>query len=306
MRILVTGGAGFIASHIADAFISQGHTVGIVDNLSSGRRENVNPKAEFFEADIRDRDKIEEIFKSFRPEIIDHHAAQINVRRSVEDPVYDATVNIIGSLNLLELSKEYGVKRFVFASTGGAIYGDVGGLADESTPTAPISPYGASKRSVEIYLGYYHSVFGLEYVALRYANVYGPRQDPFGEAGVVAIFSERILSGKPCIIYGDGEQTRDYVYVMDVVEANIRALSAPVGIYNIGTGKETSVNELVEVLKSVSGRDFSVIYDAPRPGEVRRIALKCEKANKLLNWTPRTSLVDGIRETFNYFAYMKN
>jgi len=306
MRILVTGGAGFIASHIADAFISQGHTVGIVDNLSSGRRENVNPKAEFFEVDIRDRDKIEGIFKSFKPEIIDHHAAQINVRRSVEDPVYDATVNIIGSLNLLELSKDYGVKRFVFASTGGAIYGDVGGLADESTPTAPISPYGASKRSVEIYLGYYHSVFGLEYVALRYANVYGPRQDPFGEAGVVAIFSERILSGKPCIIYGDGEQTRDYVYVMDVVEANIRALSAPVGIYNIGTGKETSVNELVEVLKSVSGRDFSVIYDAPRPGEVRRIALKCEKANKLLNWTPRTSLVDGIRETFNYFAYMKN
>lgn len=306
MRILVTGGAGFIASHIVDAFISQGHTVGIIDNLSSGRKENINPKAEFFEVDIRDRDKVEKIFKSFRPEIVDHHAAQINVRRSVEDPVYDATINIIGSLNLLELSKENGVKRFVFASTGGAIYGDVGGLADESTPTAPISPYGASKRSVEIYLGYYYSVFGLEYVALRYANVYGPRQDPFGEAGVVAIFSERILSGKPCIVYGDGEQTRDYVYVMDVVEANIKALSAPVGIYNIGTGKETSVNELIEVLKSVSRSDFPVLYDAPRPGEVRRIALDCEKANKLLNWAPRTSLVDGIRETFNYFAHMKN
>ncbi len=306
MRILVTGGAGFIASHIVDAFISMGHTVGVIDNLSSGRRENINPDAMFFEIDITDRTKLEEVFKSFKPEIVDHHAAQINVRRSVEDPVFDATVNIIGSLNLLELSKEYRVKKFIFASTGGAIYGDVGGMADESTPTAPISPYGASKRSVEIYLGYYSSVFGLEYVALRYANVYGPRQDPFGEAGVVAIFSERILSNKPCIVYGDGEQTRDYVYVMDVVEANIKALSAPIGIYNIGTGKETSVNELIEVLRSVSGRDFSVVYDAPRPGEVRRIALNCEKANKLLNWTPKTSLVDGIRETFNYFANMKH
>lgn len=306
MRILVTGGAGFIASHIVDAFVSMGHTVGVIDNLSSGRRENINPKATFFELDITDRAKLEEVFKSFKPEIVDHHAAQINVRRSVEDPVFDATVNIIGSLNLLELSKDYGIKRFIFASTGGAIYGDVGGMADESTPTAPISPYGASKRSVEIYLGYYNSVFGLEYVALRYANVYGPRQDPFGEAGVVAIFSERILSNKPCIVYGDGEQTRDYVYVMDVVEANVRALSAPIGIYNIGTGKETSVNELIDVLRSVSGRDFSVVYDAPRPGEVRRIALNCEKANKLLNWASRTSLVDGIRETFNYFANMKH
>jgi len=306
MRILVTGGAGFIASHIVDAFVSSGHTVGVVDDLSSGKRENINPKALFFEVDIRDREKLEEVFKAFKPEIVDHHAAQINVRRSVEDPVYDASINIIGSLNLLELSRNYNVKRFIFASTGGAIYGDVGGLADESTPTAPISPYGASKRAVEIYLGYYHSVFGLEYVALRYANVYGPRQDPFGEAGVVAIFSERILSGKPCIVYGDGEQTRDYVYVMDVVEANIRALSAPIGIYNIGTGKETSVNELIDVLKSVSGKDFPVVYDVPRPGEVRRIALNCEKASKLLNWTPKTSLIDGIRETFNYFAHMKN
>ncbi|MCX7796104.1 MAG: NAD-dependent epimerase/dehydratase family protein [bacterium] len=306
MRILVTGGAGFIASHIVDAFIASGHTVGVIDNLSSGKRENINPNATFFEIDITDRTKLEEVFKSFRPDIINHHAAQINVRRSVEDPIFDATVNIIGSLNLLELSKEYGVKRFIFASTGGAIYGDVGGIADESTPTAPISPYGASKRSVEIYLGYYHSVFGLDYVALRYANVYGPRQDPFGEAGVVAIFSERILSDKPCIVYGDGEQTRDYVYVMDVVEANIKALSSPVGIYNIGTGKETSVNELIEVLKIVSGRNFSVVYDAPRPGEVRRIALNCEKANKLLNWTPKTSIIDGIRETFNYFANMNN
>jgi len=305
VRIIVTGGAGFIASHVVDAFIKEGHTVGVVDNLSSGKRENINPNAMFFEVDIRDREKLEEVFDIFKPDIIDHHAAQINVRYSVEDPVYDASVNIIGSLNLLELSRKYQVKRIIFASTGGAIYGDAGGLADESTPTAPISPYGASKRSVEIYLGYYKSVFGLEYVALRYANVYGPRQDPFGEAGVVAIFSERILSGKPCVIYGDGEQTRDYVYVLDVVNANIRALTAPVGIYNIGTGKETSVNDLVKILKTVLGLDFPVVYEAPRPGEVRRIALSYERANKLLNWAPKTSLIDGIRETFNYFASMK-
>jgi len=305
VRIIVTGGAGFIASHVVDAFIKDGHTVGVVDNLSSGKRENINPAAMFFEVDIRDKEKLDEVFDSFKPDIIDHHAAQINVRYSVEDPVYDASVNIIGSLNLLELSRKYQVKRIIFASTGGAIYGDAGGLADESTPTALISPYGASKRSVEIYLGYYNSVFGLEYVALRYANVYGPRQDPFGEAGVVAIFSERILSGKPCVIYGDGEQTRDYVYVLDVVNANVKALTAPIGIYNIGTSKETSVNDLVKILKTVSGLDFPVVYEAPRPGEVRRIALSYERANKLLNWAPGTSLIDGIRETFNYFASMK-
>ena len=199
MKIIVTGGAGFIASHIVDAFLSEGYEVVVIDNLSSGRKENVNPKVHLYCADIRNRDELEEIFSSVKPDIVDHHAAQINVRRSVEDPVYDASTNILGTLNILELSRKYMVRKIIFASTGGAIYGEVSGLADESTPTLPISPYGVSKRSVEIYLNYYHTVFGLDYVALRYANVYGPRQDPFGEAGVIAIFSQRILSGEPCI-----------------------------------------------------------------------------------------------------------
>jgi UDP-glucose 4-epimerase len=302
MKIIVTGGAGFIASHIVDAFLREGHEVFIIDDLSSGRRENINPNATFYHMDIRKRSELEEIFSLVQPDIVDHHAAQINVRRSVEDPVYDASINIIGTLNILELSRRYGVKKVIFASTGGAIYGEVDGLADESTPTLPISPYGASKRAVEIYLNYYNTVFGLNYVALRYANVYGPRQDPFGEAGVIAIFSERILSGKPCIIYGDGEQTRDYVYVMDVVDANIKALTCPTGIYNIGTSIETSVNQLIEFLKEASGRDFPVIYDAPRQGEVRRIALSYKRANEVLGWKPNISLKDGIRETFQYFA----
>jgi len=302
MKIIVTGGAGFIASHIVDAFLREGHEVFIIDDLSSGRRENINPNATFYHMDIRKRSELEEIFSLVQPDIVDHHAAQINVRRSVEDPVYDASINIIGTLNILELSRRYGVKKVIFASTGGAIYGEVDGLADESTPTLPISPYGARKRAVEIYLNYYNTVFGLNYVALRYANVYGPRQDPFGEAGVIAIFSERILSGKPCIIYGDGEQTRDYVYVMDVVDANIKALTCPTGIYNIGTSIETSVNQLIEFLKEASGRDFPVIYDAPRQGEVRRIALSYKRANEVLGWKPNISLKDGIRETFQYFA----
>jgi UDP-glucose 4-epimerase len=305
MKILVTGGAGFIASHIVDAFLREGHEVFVVDDLSSGRMENINPKATFYQVDIRDREDLEKIFSLLRPDIVDHHAAQINVRRSVEDPAYDAEINIVGTINILELSRKYKVKRVIFASTGGAIYGEVNGLADESTPALPISPYGVSKRSVEIYLNYYNAVFDLDYVALRYANVYGPRQDPFGEAGVVAIFSERIISGKPCIVYGDGEQTRDYVYVMDVVDANIRALTGPTGIYNIGTSIETSVNQLIEVLRDVSGRSFPVIYDTPRQGEVRRIALSYKRANESLGWRPQTSLREGIRETFHYFANIK-
>ncbi|MGB9681669.1 MAG: NAD-dependent epimerase/dehydratase family protein [bacterium] len=306
MKIIVTGGAGFIASHIVDAFLSEGYEVVVIDNLSSGRKENVNPKVHLYCADIRNRDELEEIFSSVKPDIVDHHAAQINVRRSVEDPVYDASTNILGTLNILELSRKYMVRKIIFASTGGAIYGEVSGLADESTPTLPISPYGVSKRSVEIYLNYYHTVFGLDYVALRYANVYGPRQDPFGEAGVIAIFSQRILSGEPCIVYGDGQQTRDYVYIKDVVDANMRAITSPTGIYNIGTGIETSVNQLIEVLKEVSGRDFPVLYNAPREGEVRRIALSYKRASEILGWKPNVSLKDGIRETFQYFANIKD
>jgi len=306
MKVLVTGGAGFIASHVVDAFVKAGHTVTVVDNLSSGRRGNINPNANFYEVDIRDVEKLDKVFSLIQPDIIDHHAAQINVRRSVEDPAYDAEVNIIGTLNILELSKKYNIKKVIFASTGGAIYGEVNGLADENTPALPISPYGVSKRSIEIYLNYYNSVFGLEYVALRYANVYGPRQDPFGEAGVVAIFSERIFLGKPCIVYGDGEQTRDYVYVMDVVDANMKALTAPTGIYDIGTSIETSVNQLIEVLRRASGRDFPVVYETPRPGEVRRIALSYKRASEFLGWRPNTSLRDGIRETFQYFANIKH
>lgn len=301
MKILVTGGAGFIGSWVADAFIAEGHNVLIVDDLSTGLGKNIPQEAEFVKGDIREAKFLAKVFSGFKPDIVDHHAAQMDVRRSVEDPVFDAGVNIIGTLNLLELCVKHKVKRFVFASTGGAIYGEPDKLpADENTTPMPISPYGTAKYAVEKYLGCYKAVYGLDYIALRYANVYGPRQNPHGEAGVVAIFCNRIMSGQPCRVYGDGEQTRDYVFVGDVAAANLLSLSAPLGSYNIGTGIESSVNDLLAVLKTATGTEFGVEYAPPRPGEVQRISLDAKLAKQVLGWSPTVKLEDGIHRTWKW------
>jgi UDP-glucose 4-epimerase len=303
MKILLTGAAGFIGSWVADAYIKEGHEVLILDNLSSGKKENIPADALFIEGDIRDENIVRSIFADFRPDIVNHHAAQIDVRKSVEDPAYDASVNIIGTLRLLESSVRGGVKKFMFASTGGAIYGEPENIpADEKTPPMPISPYGTSKYAVEKYLEYYRHVYSLEYVALRYANVYGPRQNPHGEAGVVAIFCSRILSGKPCIVFGDGAQTRDYVYVGDVARANLSALTSPSGSYNIGTEVETSVNGLIDELKEASGMEFYVQYAEARTGEVVRISLDVRLAGKVLGWNPDVTLRKGIKNTWEWFS----
>jgi UDP-glucose 4-epimerase len=303
MNILITGGAGFIGSYVGDAFIRERHKVLIVDNLSTGIEENIPKEADFVKCDIRERTILDKVFSDFKPHMVNHHAAQINVRQSVEDPVFDAEINVIGTLNLMELSVKHKVKRFIFASTGGAIYGEPKKLpADETTPPMPISPYGASKYAVENYLRYYKAVHGLDYVALRYSNVYGPRQNPHGEAGVVAIFCNRIMSGKPCQIFGDGNQTRDYVFAEDVARANILGVNAPVGRYNIGTERETSVNELVMVLRRAAGREFKVEYVPAQPGEVQRIALEVTLAKRVLGWSPNVNFEEGIRRTWGWFS----
>ena len=302
MKILVTGGAGFIGSWVSDAFLREGHNVVIIDDLSTGKKENLPKEAEFIECDIRDFDSVEKIISDFKPDIIDHHAAQIDVRKSVDNPMHDAEINIVGTLHLIESSLRHGVKKFIFASTGGAIYGEPEIIpADEKTEPFPISPYGTSKYAIEKYLGYYNYVHGFEYVALRYANVYGPRQNPHGEAGVIAIFCSRILSGSSCTVFGDGGQTRDYVYVEDIAKANLLSLNAPVGSYNIGTGIETSVNDLISELKKSSGTDFEVHYGKERPGEVQSISLEAYQAEKVLGWKPSVNLALGIQQTWNWF-----
>ncbi|MBC7333573.1 MAG: NAD-dependent epimerase/dehydratase family protein [Actinobacteria bacterium] len=303
MKILVTGGAGFIGSNVVDRLILEGYNVVVVDNLSSGKRENVDSKAKFYEADIRDS-RISEIFETEKPEIVIHNAAQISVRDSVKDPIYDAEVNIIGSLNILELCKRAGVKKVIFASSGGTVYGEQKIFpASEDHPLSPISPYGVAKLAVEKYLYYYYFNYGLKYVSLRYANVYGPRQDPHGEAGVVAIFCSRLVEGKNPVINGDGKQTRDYVYVSDVVEANINAIECDfVGELNIGTGKETDVVELFYMLKEISGKnDVEEVHGPPMEGEQRRSCLDYEKAKLVLGWEPIVKLEEGLKLTYHWF-----
>jgi len=302
MKILVTGGAGFIGSWVAEAYIEDGNEVLIIDNLSTGNLNNVPSAAEFIKGDIRDRSVLKAAFSEFNPDIINHHAAQIDVRKSVDDPTLDADINIKGTLNLLELSRKSGISKFIFASTGGAIYGEPDLIpADEDTVPMPISPYGISKFSIEKYLSYYNKIYGLNYTSLRYSNVYGPRQNPHGEAGVIAIFCNKIITGEPCIVYGDGEQTRDYVYVEDVKRANIECVLSPNDSYNIGTSIETSVNGLIEYLRKASGRDFEVIYEPARDGEVERISLNNNKAMKEINWTPHVMLEEGIKNTWIWF-----
>jgi UDP-glucose 4-epimerase len=310
-RALVTGGAGFIGSHVTEALLAEGFAVTVLDDLSSGKRENIPAAATFLQADIRSPEAATAI-RDGGFDVLCHLAAQMDVRRSVSDPTFDADVNVKGTLNLLEAVRaSKRATRVVFASTGGAVYGDF------STPPTvetdgkdPESPYGIAKFAVELYLAYYARVHGLDYVALRFANVFGPRQDPHGEAGVVAIFCQRILAGQPLTVFGDGSQTRDYVYVGDVARAHLLAATRqtiPAGrvddrAFNLGTERETSVVELVEALRVAAGRSVTVKNEAARAGEQRRSVVSIGKAAKELGWTPQVALEEGLTRTFHWFA----
>ncbi len=305
MKILITGGAGFIGSNIVDECIKRGYDVVVIDNLSSGKKENINKKAKFYNIDITDYNKLNEIFKKEKPQVVNHHAAQIDVRKSVAAPQYDAKINIIGSLNLLELCVKYNVEKFIFASSGGTIYGECKGrpAPKENSLYSPQSPYGCAKLSVEYYMNYYNKVYGLKTISLRYANVYGPRQDPYGEAGVVSIFINRMLNNEDVIIYGDGEQMRDFVFVSDVVEVNIKCISENLnfGIYNVGTQKATSVNKLFNIISKILGYKKPPIYQPPRKGELIKSYLCIDKIRRELGWYPKISLQEGIKKTIEYF-----
>lgn len=302
MKCLVTGGAGFIGSHVADSFLGAGHDVWILDNLSSGRRENVPKDAQLVVGDIRSREAAE-LIRAERFDAISHHAAQIDVRRSVADPGFDADVNLLGLLNVLEAATAAGTKRFLFASSGGACYGEPEiHPPPETHPTRPCSPYGVAKAAAELYLGYYGLERDLSSCALRYANVYGPRQDPHGEAGVVAIFTGRCLAGLPCTIFGDGKQTRDYVYVGDVARANLLALERDFrGPLNVGTGIETDVVELQAGIARAVGRTVEVVFAPARPGEQRRSSVDPAKAAKVLGFRAEVSLAQGLSRTADFF-----
>jgi UDP-glucose 4-epimerase len=303
---MVTGGAGFIGSNVADRFVHEGHKVTVIDDLSTGVESNVNKKAKFYKVDIRSA-VIDKIFEKAKADILCHHAAQIDVRKSTDDPIFDADVNILGSLNLLNACVRHKVKKVIFASTGGAIYGEQDYFpADEKHPARPLCPYGVTKLTIEKYLHFYRETHGLEYVSLRYANVYGPRQNPFGEAGVVAIFAERLLSGKEAVIYGDGKRTRDFVFVDDVVRANLLALHCPQSdIFNIGTGVETNINSIFRTLKRGTGSEQEEIHAPPKPGEQERSALDCSKARRLLKWKPKCRFSEGMDRTVQFFQGMK-
>ncbi len=306
MKILITGGAGFIGSHIADNFIGQGHKVIILDNLSMGRRENLNPKAKFYLMDIRSQE-VKKVFEQEKFEVVCHQAAQMDVRKSVEDPLFDAEVNIKGSLNLLENCVKFKVNKFLFASTGGAVYGEQQEFpCDESHPLKPVSPYGITKLTMEKYLLYYSVQFGLKYTILRYSNVYGPRQNPEGEAGVVAIFTNKLIRGEQPIINGDGTQTRDYVYVSDVVQANLKALIHNKNdIYNIGTGIETNVNNIFHTLNNHIGSKIQEKHGPAKPGEQQRSVISYKKAEKLLPWKPEINLDRGLQMTVEFFRKLQ-
>jgi UDP-glucose 4-epimerase len=306
MKIMVTGGAGFIGSHIQDAYIQEGHEVGVLDNLSTGKEGNLNPKAIFYQADIGSEAAAQAI-ADFNPEIINLHAAQIDVRKSVEDPLYDCQVNGLGMLNLLEAGRKLGVKRFIFASSGGAIYGEQKTFpADENHPTNPASPYGITKLLGDKYLQFYQATHGIPFVSLRYANVYGPRQNPHGEAGVVAIFVTKFLEGDQPLINGDGLQTRDYIFVEDVVRANLLALQDKVqGIYNIGTGVETNVVEIYRALGKILGIGKPPQHGPAKEGEQRRSVISSAKIEQAFGWKPEYDFESGMEKTAQWFREQK-
>ena len=307
MKILVTGGAGFIGSNIVDALIEKKHKVSIVDNLATGNMKNVNKKAKFYKVSVTDFKKIESIFKKEKFDVVIHHAAQLDVRKSVEDPSFDADVHIKGAINILEACKRTKVKKIIFASSGGTIYGECSSKApDEKAFANPLSPYGVAKLSVEHYIKCYASLYGLKYTILIYANVYGPRQDPFGEAGVVAIFIGKMLKADPVFIFGDGKQLRDYVYVKDVVDANVKALTkANNEVVNIGTHKTFSVNQLEKELAKITNYKNKPIYKPKRNGELLRSVLNVSKAKKVLNWQPKTNIITGLKNTVEFFKKQK-
>jgi len=303
MKILVTGGAGFIGSHVVELYLEHGHEVVVVDDLSTGHRANVPARATFYPVDIR-RPELDEIFAAERPQVVNHHAAQMSVRISVDRPLFDADVNILGSLNLLECARRHGVERLIYISSGGAVYGEPVSLpCDEGHPVDPICPYGVSKHVVEHYLHLYRVNYGLPYVVLRYPNVYGPRQDPAGEAGVVAIFTGQMLADKPLTINGDGTQERDFVYVSDCARANLAALQPEVesGIFNLGSGRGTSVLEIYQILRDITGYSGAAQFGAAKLGETYRIFLNADKARRGLAWSPTVDLASGLRQTVEYF-----
>ncbi len=302
MTILVTGGAGFIGSHVADALLDDGHDVHVLDNLSTGRRWKVPAAASFFEHDIRS-DAASELVAEHEYDVLVHHAAQMDVRKSVEDPRFDAEVNLGGLLNVMEAGVENGLEKVIFASTGGAIYGEPEQVPQTlDHPLRPVSPYGVAKLAGEKYLHFYREQYDVETVSLRYANVYGPRQNPHGEAGVVAIFANEMLTGGQPVIYGDGEQTRDYVFVRDVVRANRAALAYEgSGVFNVGTGRETSVNELFRILRAATECDVKERHGPAKPGEQQRSVLGHEHTTDELGWAPRVDLDDGLQRTVDWF-----
>lgn len=302
MKILVTGGAGFIASHVTDAYIAAGHEVTIVDNLSSGKLEHCNPKAEFAKIDITDKAAIQELILREKFEVINHHAAHILVGHSVVDPQFDAENNIIGLLNIMEAARQLPIKKVIMAATGGAMYGNRPTPFDETMPALPESPYGVSKRSGELYLNYYSKQFGIPFISLRYSNVYGPRQNPHGESGVIAIFSEMLAAGQQPSINGDGTNTRDYVFVSDVAAANLLALQSDfVGELNIGTQTEISTNQVYDSVARELGVSLPKRYGPPRAGDVKASSLNFEKARNILGWEPKVDFETGVKLVANWY-----
>jgi len=302
MKVLVTGGAGFIGSHLVDRLVQEGHEVVVVDNLLTGKRRNLNKEARFYKQDIQSS-RLERVFRRERPLLVMHLAAQVDLRRSVEDPIFDAQVNILGTLNLLEQAVKYGTRKVIFSSSGGAIYGEQDVFpAPESHPIRPLSPYGISKLNGEQYLAYYQRVSGIQHVILRYSNVYGPRQDPEGEAGVVAIVTGKMLAGEQPIINGNGRQTRDFVFVDDVVEANLAVMGKEVqGIYNVGTAEETSVNDLFRLLVELTNANCKELHGPAKKGEQARSVVDISRLRQELGWEPKVTLREGLKRTVEFF-----